>query len=255
MSKESGKRSPRKPDEPMSAFGNAREDYFSHAMAEHPVASRAFFRIAIGLVGLVARLVFPSRFYGEDDFVAHVRDHGSVVVMNHVSFVETIAPIIMMWRHRIHCRPIYKQEFDRNAFLRAVLPLVGGIPIDRGRADMRAIKDAQRAIAHGECVLIFPEGTRVRNDEQRVTIHGGFSLIAQLARTDIVPMAVVGAADPYHTRPTRRKRVFFSIGTPIAFDQLTATDRKARLSEMEQVAMEQVYRMRDEMRIEHPGLW
>ena len=46
-----------------------------------------------------------------------------------------------------------------------------------------------------------------------------------------------------------------AIGKPISFDELEATDRKGRVSEMERVAMNDVYALRDELRNDYPELW
>ena len=39
------------------------------------------------------------------------------------------------------------------------------------------------------------EGTRIRTDDQPVEVHGGFALIASMAKADIVPIAVCGFRD------------------------------------------------------------
>lgn len=86
-------------------------------------------------------------------------------------------------------------------------------------------------------------------------MHGGFSLMAQLARTDVVPMAVVGARDvtPKGHHFPRPLRVFLSIGRPISFEQLGVKGRKASLAAMEEKAMHDVFELRDALRREHPG--
>ena len=80
-------------------------------------------------------------------------------------------------------------------------------------------------------------------------------MIAQMGKSDVTPAAVVGAADPYKTRPTRRRKPKISCGKPISFDELPGSSRKEKLAEMERAAMERVYALRDALRAENPGLW
>ena len=80
-------------------------------------------------------------------------------------------------------------------------------------------------------------------------------MIAQMGKSDVTPTAVVGAADPYKTRPTHRRKPRIRCGRPISFTELDGTNRKEKLAEMERVAMERVYALRDELRHDYPGLW
>ena len=80
-------------------------------------------------------------------------------------------------------------------------------------------------------------------------------MIAQMGKSDVTPTAVVGAADPYKTRPTRRRKPRIRCGRPISFTELDGMSRKEKRAEMERVAMERVYALRDELRHDYPGLW
>ena len=43
------------------------------------------------------------------------------------------------------------------------------------------------------------------------------------------------------------------VGEPLTFDQISEKNRKKRAKEMERLAMERVYALRDELRAAHPG--
>lgn len=225
------------------------------AMADYPLWARAFRAFAFGLVYYLCKLLFPWRIEREDELVGHLRERGCMVVGNHVSMLEPVLFITRMWRRGIRVRPIYKIDFEKIGPAKWFFRRMGGIPIDRGSADLGAIRAAKDALVRGECILVYPEGTRVKNDEQKVELHGGFAMIAQMAKAPVVPTAVVGAADPYHTRPTRRRHPVFAAGEPIIFASLGVTGRKAQMAEMERVAMGRVYELRDGLRKECPGLW
>lgn len=242
----------------MRAFSNRREDYFSHGMGQFPLPARLFWHIAAWVVGLVAGLLWPTRFDGDlDGFMEGARHRGTVVVMNHVSMIEPVSLIVLMWRHGLHCRPIYKREFDSNAVSRWVFSRVGGIPVDRGTADLKALRNAQKALQRGECILIFPEGTRVKTDDQPVKVHGGFSVIASMAKAPVTPMAVIGARKtaPDGSKLGVRRPVYIRVGKPLELSQIPGEGRRERIGAMERRAMDEVYSLRTSLRADHPGMW
>lgn len=243
------------PAGPMHAFRSSRRDYLTHGIDEFPLPMRLLYAFALAVVWAFACLRWHARVEGEDELVAHVRGRGSVLVMNHVSMLEPVIVVTRLWRRGVRVRPLYKSEFDRIGPARFFFPRIGAIPVVRDTADLTAVRAAKEALLRGECVLVYPEGTRVKDDEQKVEVHGGFAMIAQMGKSDVVPMAIVGAADPYHTRPTRARRPRIRIGAPIAFAELGVEGRKAQMAEMERVAMGRVYQLRDGLRKECPGLW
>jgi 1-acyl-sn-glycerol-3-phosphate acyltransferase len=152
-------------------------------------------------------------------------------------------------------RPIYKSEFDNVAIAKWFFSRVGAIPVKRGTADLKAVRRAQRALQRGEDILVFPEGTRIYSDDQEVTIHGGFALMAQLAKAKVQPVAIVGARDgaPGGNKPLRPHKVFMRAGKAVGFDELGVKGRKKQAEAMEKTAMERVYALRDALRRDHPG--
>ena len=232
-----------------------RFDFVRSGIDEYPLCTRLLYKFVAAVVWLFSRIAWPTTFDGLDEFCEHVKDRGSVLVMNHTSMVEPVVLITELWRHGVKVRPIYKVEFEKIGPAKWLFRRVGGIPVDRGTADLKALKAARDALNRGECVLIYPEGTRIKDDDQPIEIHGGFAMIAQMGKSDVVPSAVVGAADPYKTRPTRRRKPHVRFGKPVSFDELAGSNRKEKVAEMERVVMERVYALRDDLRRENPGLW
>lgn len=230
-------------------------DFVRSGIADFPLPTRIVYGFVAFVVWAFSSIAWPTRVDGLDELAEHVRGRGSVIVMNHTSMVEPVVFIVALWRRGIHVRPIYKTEFEKIGPAKWLFRRMGGIPVDRGTADLKALKAARDALGRGECVLIYPEGTRIKNDDQPIEVHGGFAMIAQMGKSDVIPSAVVGAADPYKTRPTRRRKPRIRCGSAISFDELAGATRKEKLAEMERVAMQRVYALRDELREENPGLW
>ncbi|WP_068539129.1 (d)CMP kinase [Olegusella massiliensis] len=241
--------------EPLRAFaGNSFDDYRDRAMCEYPRPAKLFIGVVVGVLGFLTKLLWPWTF--EDGEKLWSNRKGRVIIMNHVSMLEPVAAFVTLYVHGIRGRFIYKSEFDKNKFMSWLLSRAGCIPVERGTADLKAVRRAERALKRGECVVIYPEGTRIRSDEEPIEIHGGFALMAQLAKADVQPTAVVGARQitPQGAHFKRLFwRVFFKVGDPISFADIPAQGRKAKAREMERIAMEQVYALRDELRAKHPG--
>ena len=230
-----------------------REDYFDNAMDDFPFSAKVVLAVVICVVGFLSKLLFPWCI--EDGKKLWDNHDGRMIIMNHVSFFETVIPSVSMWFRGVHVRPIYKSEFEGNKFLNWLLPRVGGIPIDRGTADMKSVRRAVNCMKRGECILVVPEGTRIKSEDQEVEVHGGFALMARMAKVSVQPMAVVGAREI--ARPGKMirlfKRVYFKAGDCIRWDEMTSAHRRERTEEMERVGMERVYALRSELRAEHPG--
>lgn len=240
---------------PKGGRGKGGYDFIRNGIDDYPLPARLVYNFVAVVLWLFSSIVWPTRFEGLDELVDHVRERGTVIVMNHTSMVEPVVFIVGLWRRHVRVRPIYKAEFEKISPAKWLFRRMGGIPVDRGSADLKALKAARDALGRGECVLIYPEGTRIKNDEQPIEVHGGFAMIAQMGKSDVTPTAVVGAADPYKTRPTRRRKPRIRCGRPISFTELDGTSRKEKLAEMERVAMERVYTLRDELRHNYPGFW
>lgn len=227
------------------------EDYYESPMSEFPWTSKLVYGIVVCICGLFTKLVWPWTF--EDGHKLWDDKRGRVLIMNHVSILEPICTLVTLWFHRIPVRPIYKKEWDETPGMKWLFSRGGGIPVERGTADIKCLRRAERALKRGECVLIYPEGTRIKSDDQPVEIHGGFALMARMGKAPVQPMAVVGARDIFYGKSRLRPRVYLKVGDCITFDEMTSTTKKGMAEEMEQVAMARVYALRDELRAEHPG--
>lgn len=238
----------------MRAFaGNTFDDYYDHGMREFPLPARALYAVAAAIVTLVTKVLWPWKI--EEARKLWDDDRGRIVVMNHTSMLDPVIIICSLYYHGKRVRAIAKSEFYANTFVSWIFSRAGTIPIKRGTADLKAVRRAQAALRRGEVVLIFPEGTRIKSDDQPVTIHGGFALMAQMAKAPVQPVAIVGARDitPRGTHWKRFGRVFCKAGDCIQFSDLGVKGRKQQAQRMEELAMERVYALRDELRQEHPN--
>lgn len=133
-----------------------------------------FFRIYLRLQGIGAEEV--------------PRQGPLLLASNHRSFLDPFVIGALMRR------PIYyvaKRELFERRWTAWLLGGLGAFPIDRGRGDEQAMATAKEILERGECVLIFPEGTRVRPGPLGAP-RRGVGRLALETGVPVVPVAVIG---------------------------------------------------------------
>lgn len=231
----------------MRAFaGNTFDDYYDHDLREHPLPGRLLIGAVVRILWLVTKLLWPWRIERAERLLDDAR--GRVIIMNHESMLDPVVVVVTMWLAHVPVRIVYKSEFDKLLPATWLFSRAGGFPVERGTADMKVVRRARAMLSRGECVLIYPEGTRVRDDAEQQS-HGGYAIMAQLAKAPVQPVAIVGARHLRFRRP-----VYVRVGDPIEWSDLAAGKRKEQLAEMERVGMARVYELRDALREDHPGV-
>ena len=176
----------------MRLFKQTPEDYYNAPYDEFPALIRGTVVVVMAILWAFSKLMW--RWKVEDAGLLFERQdgRGSVVICNHTSMAELLAVETALFFGGRRIRPIFKSEFAKSKIVRWAFSRVGGIPVERGTADMKCLRAAQHALQRGEDVLIFPEGTRIRSREIKPEVHGGFALIAQMGKAPVNPLDICG---------------------------------------------------------------
>ena len=229
--------------------------HYDCPMSAFPLHERVIYSIVMAVLWVFSKLMW--RWTLEDAEKLHAgTGAASVIICNHTSMAEVLPIVTSEWVAGRRVRPIFKSEFNKIGIVRWAFALAGGIPVDRGEADMSALRAAQHALQRGEDVLIFPEGTRVRTDDQPVEVHGGFALIAQMGKAPVSPMAVCGFRDitPAGKKLMRPKKCWMRAGDSVSLsDAPEGLKRRERTQWVEDESIRRMYELRDALRSEHPG--
>lgn len=144
-----------------------------------------FYRIALPLVGFFFRLVYPLKIVGRE----HIPEGAALVCGNHSSYADPVmAAIAFTGRHPLHF--MAKADLFQKPFLHWVLKKAEAFPVERGKADVAAIRTAMKYLKNGEKVMLFPQGKRVREHEM-ADAKTGAAMIAIRTGVPIVPMYIV----------------------------------------------------------------
>lgn len=231
----------------MRAFaGNSLDDYYDHDIREHPLPGRLLIGAVVRILWVVTKFLWPWRVENLELLTEDPR--GRVIIMNHESMLDPVVVVVALWLAHVPVRIVYKSDFDRIGPAAWLFSRAGGFPVQRGTADMKTVRRARAMLARGESVLIYPEGTRVRDDADAQT-HGGYAIMAQLAKAPVQPVAIIGARRLRFRRP-----VYVRAERPIEWSEIPGAKRKEQLAEMERRGMERVYALRDQMRADYPGV-
>ena len=136
-----------------------------------------------------------------------------ILAANHRSFLDPFC-IGMLVR-----RPVYfmaKRELFEKRWQGWLLSRLGAFPVDRGAGDAAAMETARAILQRGDCVVIFPEGTRVRPGPLGHA-HRGVGRLTLETGAAVAPVAVIGTEDVRRGWRIRPRKVRLRVGRPLRF--------------------------------------
>lgn len=136
---------------------------------------------------------FRIRFIGRENILPGP----AVFCANHSSNFD---PIFMAFASGIehHFHFMAKAELFKIPVISSVLKAIGSFPVSRGQNDINAIKRALTYIKAGEKVVIFPEGTRKKTDEEGGAKRGAVRIADQMS-VPVVPVYIPRNKKLLHT--------------------------------------------------------
>ncbi len=125
-------------------------------------------------------------------------------------------PLLHFWMRRIHCLFLDRTDI---------------------RAGAQMVTDAAGSLKAGSSVLIFPEGTRTKEEGRLGEFKGGSFKIAIRAGAPVVPITLIGTGNILEDHPMKvyKTPVTIVIGEPIETGSLSIAERKLLPEKAEQV--------------------
>lgn len=155
--------------------------------------------------------------------IEHVPPDGpALLVCNHVSYLDPLYTAILVHQAGRVPRFMAKAGLWKLPVLGRVLRSAEQIPVQRaGRAAGDSLRAAERALADGKIVLIYPEGTITRDpDRWPMQSRTGVARLALAADVPVVPVVHWGTQRVYdhyrkRFRPLPRTEVVVRAGQPV----------------------------------------
>ncbi len=163
------------------------------------------YKFYLNILTPIIKAIFPCRVSG----LEKLPEGPALVCANHSHMFDPFIIAINFGRKR-RLYIMAKAELFKIPILKDALKAVGVFPVNRGETDIGAIRTAMKHLKAGDKVMLFPEGTRV-SDEESVEAKTGAVRIAAKMKVDIVPVYLTKGRKAFrHTNMV--------VGDPFKFD-------------------------------------
>lgn len=135
-------------------------------------------------VWIYMKLLHPWKAVG----LEHIPEGAALLCGNHSTLGDPLYVVFCLgWRRQV--RVMAKEELMNIPVLGWILRAVGVFGVQRGKADVGALKEAMRILRGGERLLLFPQGTRVKEGETSEA-RTGAAMFATRTGAPIVPIYI-----------------------------------------------------------------
>ena len=170
----------------------------------------------------IFRLIYPLKVVGHEN----IPDGPVVICPNHTYWNDPFC-VVFSFGKQFPMRAMAKQEILNWPVIGPVLGKCGVFGVDRGNTDMNAARRCMKALREGSKLLMFPEGTRVK-DGENVDAKAGAALFATRCNVPLLPMYIQNTKKLF-------KQSVVVIGNPYMPEY---EGRKASSEELQKIAKE-----------------
>ena len=164
------------------------------------------YKFACFLVRWYYKIFFFARVTGIENLP---EEGGYAFCGNHIS--NNDAPLVASLIKK-QVAFLAKKEVCDVPVLGAFLKKVGAIPIDRDKKDIAAIKESLRVMKSGMGLMVYPQGTRMKEITPE-SVKPGILSMAHKAGVPVIPFGIAGKFKVW-------SGVTVNIGAPITTDEI-----------------------------------
>jgi len=160
-----------------------------------------------------------------------------LAVANHLNLADPPVLATAVKRKAIF---MAKEELFRSRLSGYFVRSFGSFPVHRGRLDRKALRQAERVLAEGMILIMFPEAARSWNTQLKSPFPGS----VQIALRSGVPVLPIGITGTESIKGLgwilRRPRVTVNIGTPFHLPTVNGKLTKIELAELSNFMMRRI---------------
>lgn len=144
-------------------------------------------------------------------------EDGYVMFPNHQGYYDSLA---IVEAHPKMFGIVLKQEVVNYIFVKQVVAMIKGIPINRTdvKSSLEVIKQMTDRVRNKENFLIFPEGTTSRASNNIRDMKGGSFKSAVNAKAPIVPVALIDCFVPFNKPGLKKVEVKVHFLKPLYYE-------------------------------------
>lgn len=148
--------------------------------------------VIIVTLNLVFRTIYRMKVIGKEN----IPKEGALIFCgNHKSYFDPPAITVTNGRKMSF---LAKEELKKNILFAYLCWSFESIFVKRDSKDFTPIKTALKTLKNGDCLGIFPEGTRNGMEKNNGQLKNGAAYLALKTGAKIVPVGMIGEGKPFH---------------------------------------------------------
>ena len=174
--------------------------------------------IVRGAIYIYCKIVYRAEIIG----LENVPKEGAVIFCgNHRNYLD---PPLMVCTAKRDMRFLAKDELAKNPFLNFLGNVFDAIHVKRDEKDVTAIKESLKALKNGQCIALFPEGTR-NGLEKGEKVKDGVAFFAVRSGAKVVPCGIKGGTKEH-------RKVTITYGKPLDYSRYKGSKDKEVLEKV-----------------------
>ncbi len=148
---------------------------------------------------------------------------------NHKTYMD---PPLMVVTGKRDMKFLAKKELYKNKFLAFLGWVFEAIPVNRDEKDVSAIKKSLKVLKEGNCIALFPEGTR-NGMEKGEKAKDGVAFFAVRSGAKVVPCGIKGGQKG-------NRKITITYGEPLDYTEYKGCKDKEKLDEITKEIMNNI---------------
>ena len=182
--------------------------------------------IVKGAIYIYCKVVYRVKVVGKEN----IPKKGPIIICgNHRSFLDP--PLIEVTCGR-YTRFLAKEALTKNKFLAFLGVVFNAILVKRDSKEVVAIKESLKTLKNGDCLALFPEGTR-NGVEKGEKVKDGVAFFAVRSGAKVVPCGIKGGKKGGW-------KVTITYGKPLDFSKYKGTKDKETLDKVTSEIMDNI---------------
>ncbi len=182
--------------------------------------------IVKGVIYGYCKVVYGFKVIGKEN----IPKEGQIIICgNHRSYLDP--PLIEVTCGR-YTRFLAKEELTKNKFLALLGIVFDAILVKRDSKDVTAIKESLKTLKNGNCLVLFPEGTRnglAKGEE----VKDGAAFFAIRSGAKVIPCGIKGGEKG-------NKKVTITYGEPLDFSEYKNSKDKKTVDNVTEEIMSKI---------------
>lgn len=165
---------------------------------------------------IVLKITFALFYNLQIEGLDNVPNKRFIVAPNHTCYFDPFLVSHILWMPIAYMAK--KELFEKNWLASLMLDELSAFAVNREHLELSTIKTVKEIFKTPDWSMgIFPEGG-IRRNKQFSKVTKGFAVIAQMVKTDILPIGITGL-ETYNWNPFKKQDVNVRIGHIIPYTE------------------------------------